>query len=117
MARVPDRPEGPTWGVWEADRDLAMLDEAVLDAVFTQSSVGLHVLDPEMRVVRFDTFALGMRGRFQEDIVGRPVAETYGRAGIPLDQDTLREVLRTGRPAQDERRVEEAQGTAAPTRR
>ncbi|MFD8977008.1 MULTISPECIES: SpoIIE family protein phosphatase [unclassified Streptomyces] len=101
VARVPDRPEGPAWGVWKADRDLATLDEAVLDAVFTQSSVGLHVLDPELRVVRVNAFALGVRGRFDEDIVGRPVAEAYGRAGIPVDEDALREVLRTGRPSRD----------------
>ncbi|MFJ2931888.1 SpoIIE family protein phosphatase [Streptomyces sp. NPDC087219] len=101
LARVPDRPEGPAWGVWRADRDLAALDEAVLDAVFTQSSVGLHVLDPEFRLVRANSYALGVRGPFEEDVVGRPAAETYDRVGIPVDEDILGDVLRTGRPALD----------------
>ncbi|MFE5657111.1 ATP-binding protein [Streptomyces sp. NPDC056517] len=87
--------------MWRADGDLAALDEAVLDAVFTQSSVGLHVLDPEFRLVRVNAYALGVRGLFEDDVVGRPAAETYGRAGIPLDEDVLRDVLRAGRPALD----------------
>ncbi|MCB8901746.1 MULTISPECIES: hypothetical protein [unclassified Streptomyces] len=69
--------------MWRADGDLAALDEAVLDAVFTQSSVGLHVLDPEFRLVRVNAYALGVRGLFEDDLVGRPAAETYGRAASP----------------------------------
>ncbi|MER5967514.1 SpoIIE family protein phosphatase [Streptomyces sp. NPDC002057] len=101
LARVPDRPDGAVWGVWRAERDVAALDEAVLDAVFTQSSVGLHVLDRSLRLVRVNAYALGVRGLFEEEIVGRPVVDSYGRVGIPVDESILREVLRTGRPARD----------------
>ncbi|MFB7588709.1 SpoIIE family protein phosphatase [Streptomyces sp. NPDC056169] len=91
---------GPTaWGVWPDDRE--GLDEAVLDAVFTQSAVGLHVLDLDLRVVRVNTVAAGMRGVPEEHVLGRPVSEAYARFAPYLDEEALREVLATGRPRRD----------------
>ncbi|MET9375500.1 SpoIIE family protein phosphatase [Streptomyces sp. NPDC002992] len=86
------RPEPDGTGPW---------DEAVLDAVFTQSDVGLHVLDTDLRVVRVNTVAVGVRGIPEEQIVGRPAAEAYAPAGVVVDEHLLRDVLATGRPALD----------------
>ncbi|MFD3332117.1 SpoIIE family protein phosphatase [Streptomyces sp. NPDC058700] len=75
--------------------------DAVLDAVFTQSDIGLHVLDTDLRVVRVNTVAVGIRGIPAERLVGLPAAEAYALAGISVDEDVLRAVLTTGRPALD----------------
>ncbi|MFD3571355.1 PAS domain-containing protein, partial [Streptomyces sp. NPDC058667] len=75
--------------------------DAVLDAVFTQSDIGLHVLDTDLRVVRVNTVAVGIRGIPAERLVGLPAAEAYALAGITVDEDVLRAVLTTGRPALD----------------
>ncbi|MES9808219.1 SpoIIE family protein phosphatase [Streptomyces cinereoruber] len=76
-------------------------DEAVLDAIFTQSDVGLHVLDTELRVVRVNPVAVGVRGIPAERIVGLPATEAYAPLGVDVDEEMLREVLATGRPRLD----------------
>ncbi|MFD3536905.1 SpoIIE family protein phosphatase [Streptomyces sp. NPDC058664] len=76
-------------------------DEAVLDAVFTQSDIGVHVLDTELRVVRVNMVAVGIRGIPAERLVGLPAAQAYALAGVDVDEDVLRAVLATGRPALD----------------
>ncbi|MFD6419000.1 SpoIIE family protein phosphatase [Streptomyces sp. NPDC060194] len=73
-------------------------DEAVLDAVFTRSDIGLHVLDTSLRVVRVNTVAVGIRGIPAELIVGRHVSEAYVPAGVSIDESILTGVLETGRP-------------------
>ncbi|MEV0447513.1 SpoIIE family protein phosphatase [Streptomyces sp. NPDC050600] len=73
----------------------------MLDAVFTQSAVGLHVLDTELRVVRVNPVAMGMRGVREEDVVGRSAAEAYAFLGVTVDEGVLSEVLATGRPVRD----------------
>ncbi|WP_327255822.1 SpoIIE family protein phosphatase [Streptomyces sp. NBC_01244] len=83
------------------DIPLHGLDEAVLDAVFTQSAVGLHVLDPDLCVVRVNTVAAGMRGVTQDQVVGMPVSEAYAPFAADLDEDALRDVLSTGIPRRD----------------
>ncbi|WP_079196882.1 SpoIIE family protein phosphatase [Streptomyces sp. CB02261] len=80
------------WGLW---------DEAVLEAVFTHSDIGLHVLDTELRVVRVNTVGVGIRGIPPERLVGLPAAEAYALAGVSVDVDVLRTVLATGRSAVD----------------
>ncbi|MFF5454895.1 SpoIIE family protein phosphatase [Streptomyces sp. NPDC012950] len=76
-------------------------DEAVLDAIFTQSDIGLHVLDTELRVVRVNPVAVGIRGIPAERIIGLPAAEAYAPLGVDVDEEMLREVLATGRPRLD----------------
>ncbi|MFE5488958.1 SpoIIE family protein phosphatase [Streptomyces virginiae] len=50
----------------------------MLDALFGQSPVGLHLLDTELRVVRVNSATPAMRGVPMEDVVGRPFEEVYG---------------------------------------
>ncbi|WP_337192106.1 SpoIIE family protein phosphatase [Streptomyces sp. HUCO-GS316] len=70
---------------------------SMLEALFTQSPVGLHLLDTDLRVVRVNTGAPGMRGRRWEDLRGRRARDVYE----PLEDDVevlLRKVLDTGAP-------------------
>ncbi|MFF4169628.1 SpoIIE family protein phosphatase [Streptomyces sp. NPDC001744] len=87
-----DSPESPAWEPW---------DEAVLDAVFTQSDIGLHVLDTDLCVVRVNTVAVDLHGVPAERIVGLPVTEAYAPLGVGVDEEPLREILATGRPVTD----------------
>ncbi|WP_411070327.1 SpoIIE family protein phosphatase [Streptomyces sp. cmx-4-25] len=95
MNADPDERPGPGPGTSD------QWDEAVLDAVFTQSDIGLHVLDTDLRVVRVNTVAVGVRGLPVERIVGLPATEAYAPLGVDVDEEMLREVLATGRPALD----------------
>ncbi|MFB7861295.1 SpoIIE family protein phosphatase [Streptomyces sp. NPDC056069] len=81
--------------------DLPGLGEAVLDALFTQADVGVHVLDPQLRVLRVNPVAIGMRGVEQESLIGRPVSEAYTPLGLDVDVGMFREVLATGRPVRE----------------
>ncbi|MET7846603.1 PAS domain-containing protein, partial [Streptomyces sp. NPDC005356] len=102
-------PRERTWGVWQyedkaegsaggGDEDLLGLGEAILDAVFTQADVGLHFLDPQLRVVRVNPSAIGIRGISLENVIGLPAMEAYASLGMRIDESMLREVLVSGRP-------------------
>ncbi|MEX0171285.1 SpoIIE family protein phosphatase [Streptomyces sp. LMG1-1-1.1] len=90
----------------DAEKSLVTIDEnvwgeAILAAVFTQSQVGLHVLDRELRVIKVNKVAAGLRGIPAERFVGLPAVEAYATLGISFDETVLRDVLATGRPASD----------------
>ncbi|MET7307357.1 MULTISPECIES: SpoIIE family protein phosphatase [unclassified Streptomyces] len=75
---------------------------AILDALFTQSPVGLHVLDTELRVVRVNTATRGMRGVSVEGLVGLPFAEAYAGLSAPDEVEAmLRDVLENGVPVRE----------------
>ncbi|MFJ5024895.1 SpoIIE family protein phosphatase [Streptomyces goshikiensis] len=63
---------------------------AMLDALFSQSLVGLHLLDTDLRVVRVNTATPAMRDVPVEDVVGHRVDEVYGL----LDPDEVLALLR-----------------------
>ncbi|NML52699.1 SpoIIE family protein phosphatase [Streptomyces sp. R302] len=94
-------PPGPEGAAALGGVAVSVLDHAVLDAVFSQSSVGVHVLDRELRLVRVTGAALAMRGVAEEDVLGRPAVEAYRRFGVEVREDVLREVLDGGPPARD----------------
>ncbi|WTH12748.1 SpoIIE family protein phosphatase [Streptomyces sp. NBC_01578] len=75
---------------------------AILDALFTQSPVGLHVLDTELRVVRVNAAAWGMRVVPAEDLVGLHFAEAYaGLSALDEVEAVLRGVLESGVPVRE----------------
>ncbi|MFB8000288.1 SpoIIE family protein phosphatase [Streptomyces sp. NPDC056002] len=105
-----EEPQARTWGVWQekdeggtgsGGKGVPGLGEAILDAVFTQADVGLHFLDPQLRVLRVNPSAIGMRGVPLETIIGLPATEAYASVGLRIDESMLREVLVSGRPARD----------------
>ncbi|MEU6622621.1 SpoIIE family protein phosphatase [Streptomyces litmocidini] len=72
--------------------------DAVLDAVFTQSDIGVHVLDTDLRVVRVNAVAAGLHGIPADRMLGMPAVEAYASlAGVHVDEAVLRSVLESGR--------------------
>ncbi|WP_432075022.1 SpoIIE family protein phosphatase [Streptomyces wuyuanensis] len=83
------------------DGDDKRREAAILDALFTQAPYGLFLCDTELRVVRFNSAAPGVRGIPPEDVLGKTIAElTAGFTGDPIV--TLAEdALRTGTVVRD----------------
>ncbi|MFD7877255.1 SpoIIE family protein phosphatase [Streptomyces sp. NPDC059766] len=71
---------------------------SMLDALFTQSPVGLHLLDTDLRVVRINTATPSMRGVPMESMVGRPFRSAYDIVVDDDMEDAIQEVLDTGVP-------------------
>ncbi|MFF9011510.1 PAS domain-containing protein [Streptomyces sp. NPDC014870] len=91
------------WGLWPAGPLPGGIRSGVLEAVFTQSPVGLHVVDADLRVLRVNSAAVGMRGIPEREIVGRPFSQVYERfTSLPVE-GTLRQVLASGVPVFDRR--------------
>ncbi|MFF5014992.1 SpoIIE family protein phosphatase [Streptomyces sp. NPDC001165] len=98
-------PEGPaSWAVFlTATRgaDPGDFDRAVLDALLTESPIGLHVLDTDLRLVRFNTASPGMRGVRAKDVIGRPAREVSPTLVTDTVEHLLRQILSSGEPAID----------------
>ncbi|WP_377272633.1 SpoIIE family protein phosphatase [Peterkaempfera sp. SMS 1(5)a] len=77
------------------------INSAVLEALFTQSPLGLHVLDPELRVLRFNANASGARDVDPQDVVGRHISDVYPACDHGQVEPLLRKVLSTGVKLQD----------------
>ncbi|MFD6186619.1 SpoIIE family protein phosphatase [Streptomyces goshikiensis] len=71
---------------------------AMLDALFSQSLVGLHLLDTDLRVVRVNTATPAMRDVPVEDVVGHRVDEVYGLLDADEVLALVRGVLDSGVP-------------------
>ncbi|MFF8414295.1 ATP-binding SpoIIE family protein phosphatase [Streptomyces omiyaensis] len=78
-----------------------LLDDAVLDTVFRQSEVGVHVMDRELRLVRVTGAVLAARGVAEEQLLGRHVTEAYRVFGVESPEIALRGVLDGGPPLRD----------------
>ncbi|NUS79911.1 MAG: SpoIIE family protein phosphatase [Streptomyces sp.] len=70
---------------------------SMLDALFDQAPIGLHLLDAELRVVRVNTATPAMRGMAEDGLAGRPAREVYGMVDADVEP-LLRKVLDTGVP-------------------
>ncbi|MER5472033.1 SpoIIE family protein phosphatase [Streptomyces sp. NPDC002935] len=82
-------------------RPRSELDDAVLGALFSESPVGLHVLDPQLRLVRFNTAARFVRAFALEEALGRHPREWAGDFYTGAYEATMLDVLETGVPALD----------------
>ena len=87
-------------------------EQAMLDALFTVSPVGLHMLDTDLRVVRVNTATSAMRDVRAEDLVGRRFPEAYGLVDPGQAEDLVRGVLESGVPVREH--VVRARPHAAP---
>ncbi|WP_042369410.1 SpoIIE family protein phosphatase [Streptacidiphilus neutrinimicus] len=72
--------------------------EALLDVLFQQSPVGLHLLDTDLRVLRVNIASPAMRAVREEDLVGRPLTDAYGLADAREIEERVRAVLDGGEP-------------------
>ncbi|MEU2156056.1 SpoIIE family protein phosphatase [Streptomyces sp. NPDC019396] len=91
------------WGIWMTSRHSteAGLGTALLDALFTQSPVGLVVVDADLRVLRVNTASKGMRGASVEQLLGRPVTEAFDMADPDGVRAMVGAVLANGVPVLD----------------
>ncbi|MET8329316.1 SpoIIE family protein phosphatase [Streptomyces sp. NPDC005181] len=74
------------------------LDRALLEALFTRSPVGLFVLDPQLRLVRFSSAAEGMHGTPTEGAIGNRPTEVWPDFNPELLERVLSRVLESGEP-------------------
>ncbi|MFD7406371.1 SpoIIE family protein phosphatase [Streptomyces sp. NPDC059866] len=84
---APAEPDGP-----------AELDRALLETLFTLSPMGLFLLDPQLRLVRFNPAAEGMQGTSVEEAVGRRPTEVWPGFGVETVERVMEQVLATGQP-------------------
>ncbi|MCX4512191.1 SpoIIE family protein phosphatase [Streptomyces sp. NBC_01619] len=80
------------------------LDEAVLAALFSQSPIGLHIMDTGLRLVRVNAAARLIRDFPLDRMLGRPLRDVLDAFGVENAQDIesrARIVLETGRPLLD----------------
>ncbi len=101
---VPGRDGAPAWAVAARTGTSAgrrAISSAVLEALFTQSPLGLHVLDPQLRVLRFNTNAVGTLDVHPDDAVGRSICELYPACEDSKIEPLLREVVTGGVKLQD----------------
>lgn len=74
------------------------MEAAVLDTLFAQSAVGLHVLDTQLRVVRANTLSGAVP---DERLVGRHFTEAYHLEEPDEAERALRKVLDSGAAVHD----------------
>ncbi|MET7368236.1 SpoIIE family protein phosphatase [Streptomyces sp. NPDC005566] len=82
------------------------LDETLLAALFSQSPVGLHILDPQLRLVRANSAARSIREFPVDRMLGLPLLDALRALDVedPEHIENLaRNVLETGQPLLDVR--------------
>jgi len=77
------------------------VDRAVMNALFTESPVGLYIVDTELRIIRFNTASAGVRGLRGEEVIGRPLRELAPLLVTEANERMLRKVVDTGEPIID----------------
>ncbi|MFE2090541.1 SpoIIE family protein phosphatase [Streptomyces sp. NPDC059460] len=86
---------------------------ALLERLFTQSSVGLHVLDPQLRLVRINSLSDPAHA---QQLVGRPFSDAYHLERPDEARAVLQRVLDTGAPVRDRLIRGRLQDTPGPDR-
>ncbi|MFJ6711283.1 SpoIIE family protein phosphatase [Streptomyces sp. NPDC091265] len=86
---------------------------ALLDTLFSQSAVGLHVLDTELRVERVNSLSDAVAA---EQIVGLYFTEAYRLEDPEESEDLLRAVLESGEPVLDRLTRGRLMGAPGPNR-
>ncbi|MFI2783075.1 SpoIIE family protein phosphatase [Streptomyces sp. ALB3] len=86
------------WAVRAADEGGGAVGAALLDVMFTQARVGVHLLDPELRVLRISDPSAGSDADESERLRGRPFREVWDFEEPERVEAFVREVLHTGVP-------------------
>ncbi|MFF9685907.1 SpoIIE family protein phosphatase [Streptomyces sp. NPDC014623] len=89
---------GEGWAVRAADEGGDAVGTALLDVMFAQTRVRVHVLDPELRLLRTDGPSAGSGTDETERLRGRPFRDVYAFEEPERVEAFAREVLRTGVP-------------------
>ncbi|MFC5805144.1 SpoIIE family protein phosphatase [Streptomyces formicae] len=101
VPELPDRSDVPAPGARPASEPASdeEVDRALLEALFTQSPIGLFVLDPELRLIRFNSAAQGMRGTPAAEALGKRPSEVWPDFSSELTERVMGRVLDTGESA------------------
>lgn len=75
------------------------VDQALLEALFTRSPIGLFVLDPELRLTRYNAAAEGMQGTRVTEALGLRPTEAWPGFSSEMAEQVMAKVLETGEPA------------------
>ncbi|MFD7446878.1 SpoIIE family protein phosphatase [Streptomyces sp. NPDC059909] len=86
------------WQVRAAGDTLSRQGMAILNTPFTQSLVGLLVLDGQLRVVRMNTAMDGLRDTPVGHLLGKHFIEAYGLEDPEDEAAVARRVLESGEP-------------------
>jgi PAS domain S-box-containing protein len=78
----------------------ARQSQEIVNAFFSSSAIGFGILDSHFRYTRVNDVLPRMAGLTSEDVLGRPVSQVFGEAGM-LAEGVLREVFETGKPVLD----------------
>ncbi|MCT9003564.1 SpoIIE family protein phosphatase [Streptomyces rhizosphaerihabitans] len=93
------------WGVYllpPEDEGETSRDQALLKALFTQSPIGIQVLDPDLRILRVNTTAATGMSTFEPaDLLGRHLFDVIQPSDLEEVVAMMHDVLATGRPALD----------------
>lgn len=108
-APVSDRQHGAaTVLVFAADAHAARRirgSSAVWDGLFARSPVGIAILDTQLRFLQVNAALEVMNGLPESAHVGRRLAEILPEVNALEMEEAMRQVLETGRPVLDRRRV------------
>ncbi|MFD4691081.1 SpoIIE family protein phosphatase [Streptomyces sp. NPDC058463] len=96
------RPDGAgAWGVHRAASGEDPIGRALLRALFTMSPIGMQVMDTDLRILRVNTAASGIRGMPADRLIGRRLDEAFRTFRVTSSDATtamVRGVLETGEP-------------------
>lgn len=101
---------GEGWGVWAADEGEDALGRALLDVMFTQAHIRVHVLDPDLRLLRISDPSADPDTDETARLRGRPFREVCAFEEPERMEAYVREVLRTGVPGVERRFRAAAEG-------
>jgi len=76
----------------------AELDQALLETLFTVSPVGLYLLDPHLRIIRFNPAAEGLQGTSVAEAVGKRPTEVWPGFAVESVERVMEQVRATGQP-------------------
>ncbi|MEV5384499.1 SpoIIE family protein phosphatase [Streptomyces sp. NPDC052721] len=74
------------------------MEGALLETLFTLSPMGLFLLDPQLRLVRFNPAAEGMQGTSVEEAIGKRPTEVWPGFAVETVEQHMEQVLSTGQP-------------------
>lgn len=91
---------GAGWAVWAAEESTGpgAFGQALLDVMFTQARVRVHVLDPELRLLRISDHSMDPDTDETERLRGLPFRDVCAFEEPERVEAFVREVLRTGVP-------------------
>ncbi|MCX5390558.1 SpoIIE family protein phosphatase [Streptomyces sp. NBC_00094] len=98
---LPDGSSGWSVHLLRSQENADAREQALLKALFTQSPIGMQVLDPQLRVLRVNTAASGMSAFDHTHLLGRRLGDVFRLSDPDEAAALVRGVLATGEPAVD----------------